>query len=56
MLSSHIRPGTDGDPGPVADTVGAPGKLGLDPATVVLPQPHHPTVRLATVADSLACR
>jgi hypothetical protein len=55
MLSSHIRLGTDSDAGPVVDTVAAPGELGLDPATVILPLPHDPAVRLATVADSLTC-
>jgi hypothetical protein len=56
MPSSHMRLGSDGDAGPVVDTAAAPGELGLDPATVILPLPHDPAVRRATVADSLTCR
>jgi hypothetical protein len=56
MLSSRIRLGADSDAGPVVDTMAAPGDLGLDPATVILPLPHDPAVRLATVADSLKYR
>src|SRR5215468_7018858 len=53
MLSSHVRLGPDGDPGPVADTVAALGDRGLDLAIVILPPPHDPAV-LAPLAGALA--
>jgi alkanesulfonate monooxygenase SsuD/methylene tetrahydromethanopterin reductase-like flavin-dependent oxidoreductase (luciferase family) len=53
MLSSHVRLGPDGDPGPVADAVAALGDRGLDLAIVILPPPHDPTV-LAPLAEALA--
>jgi len=53
MLSSHIRLGPDGDPGPVADTVAALGDQGLDLAIIILPPPHDPAV-LAPLAGVLA--
>jgi F420-dependent oxidoreductase-like protein len=53
MLSSHVRLGPDGDPGPVAGTAAALGGLGLDLAIVMLPPPHDPA-RLAPLAEALA--
>ena len=53
MLSSHVRLGPDGDPGPVADAVAALGDQGLDLAIVILPPPHDPAV-LAPLAETLA--
>ena len=52
-LSSHVRLGPGGDPGPVADTVAALGDQGLDLAIVILPPPHDPAV-LAPLAEALA--
>ena len=53
MLSSHVRLGPGGDPGPAADTAAALGEHGLDLAIVVLPPPHDPGV-LAPLAQALA--
>jgi len=53
MLSSHVRLGPDGDPGPVADAAAALGDRGLDLAIVILPPPHDPAV-LAPLAEALA--
>jgi len=53
MLSSHVRLGPDGDPGPVADAAAALGDQGLDLAIVILPPPHDPAV-LAPLAEALA--
>jgi len=52
-LSSHIRLGPGGDPGPAADAAAALGEHGLDLAIVVLPPPHDPGV-LAPLAETLA--
>jgi F420-dependent oxidoreductase-like protein len=52
-LSSHIRLGPGGDPGPAADAAAALGEHGLDLAIVVLPPPHDPGV-LAPLAEALA--
>ncbi len=52
-LSSHIRLGPGGDPGPAADAAAALGEHGLDLAIVVLPPPHDPAV-LAPLAEALA--
>jgi len=52
-LSSHVRLGPDGDPGPVADTAAALGDQGLDLAIIILPPPHDPAV-LAPLAGALA--
>jgi F420-dependent oxidoreductase-like protein len=52
-LSSHIRLGPGGDPGPAADAAAALGQHGLDLAIVVLPPPHDPAV-LAPLAEALA--
>ena len=40
-LSSHVRLGPDGEPGPVAETAAALGERGLDLAIVTLPPPHR---------------
>ena len=53
MLSSHVRLGPGGDPGPVADAVAALGDQGLDLAIVIIPPPHDPAV-LAPLAEALA--
>ena len=53
MLSSHIRLGPGGDPGPVVDAAAALGEQGLDLAIVVLPPPHDPSV-LTPLAEALA--
>ena len=53
MLSSHVRLGPHGDPGPVAGAVAALGDRGLDLAIVILPPPHDPAV-LAPLAEALA--
>ena len=52
-LSSHVRLGTDGEPGPVVETAAALGELGLDLAIVYLPPPHDPAV-LTPLADALS--
>jgi hypothetical protein len=52
-LSSHIRLGPGGDPGPAADAAAALGEHGLDLAIVVLPPPHDPAV-LVPLAEALA--
>jgi len=52
-LSSHVRLGPGGDPGPAADAAAALGEHGLDLAIVVLPPPHDPGV-LAPLAETLA--
>jgi len=53
MLSSHIRLGPGGEPGPAVDTVAALAEHGLDLAIVILPPPHDPAV-LAPLAEALA--
>ena len=53
MLSSHVRLGADGDPGPVVDAIAGLGEQGLDLAIVYLPPPHDPRV-LAPLAEALA--
>ena len=53
MLSSHVRLGPGGDPGPVVDAAAALGEQGLDLAIVVLPPPHDPSV-LTPLAEALA--
>ena len=52
-LSSHIRLGQDGDPGPVVDEAAALGEQGLDLAIVYLPPPHTPKV-LEPLAQALS--
>jgi F420-dependent oxidoreductase-like protein len=44
MLSSHVRPGPDGDPGPAIDMAVALGHEGLDLAIVTLLPPHTAAV------------
>jgi F420-dependent oxidoreductase-like protein len=55
MLSTHLRLGTDLDPGPVADAAAAFAEAGLDLGIVYLPPPHTPAVLepLAKALDSL---
>src|SRR5580700_5409160 len=48
-LSSHVRPGPDGDPGPALEAAQALGEEGLDLAIVTLQPPHS-----ARVLDPLA--
>jgi F420-dependent oxidoreductase-like protein len=43
-LSAHVRPGPDGEWGPVAEQAAALGEAGLDLAIAVLPVPHTPAV------------
>jgi F420-dependent oxidoreductase-like protein len=52
-LSSHVRLGQDGDPGPVIDEAAALGEQGLDLAIVYLPPPHTPKV-LEPLAQALS--
>jgi F420-dependent oxidoreductase-like protein len=52
-LSSHVRLGQDGDPGPVVDEAAALGEQGLDLAIVYLPPPHTPKV-LEPLAQALS--
>jgi F420-dependent oxidoreductase-like protein len=52
-LSSHVRLGQDGDPGPVVDEAAALGEHGLDLAIVYLPPPHTPKV-LEPLAQALS--
>jgi F420-dependent oxidoreductase-like protein len=52
-LSAHVRPGPDGEWGPVADHAAALGAEGLDLAIAVLPVPHTPAV-LESVASTFA--
>jgi F420-dependent oxidoreductase-like protein len=52
-LSAHVRPGPDGEWGPVADQAAALGAEGLDLAIAVLPVPHTPAV-LEPVANTFA--
>jgi F420-dependent oxidoreductase-like protein len=41
MISSHVRPGPDGDPGPAVEAAAQMAEFGLDLAIVTLPTPHH---------------
>jgi len=52
-LSSHVRLGADGEPGPVVETAAALGERGLDLAIVYLPPPLDPAV-LTPLADALS--
>lgn len=52
-LSSHVRLGQDGDPGPVAEAIAGLAGEGLDLAIVILPVPHTPAV-LEPLAAALA--
>lgn len=51
-LSSHVRLGADGDPGPVVANVAALAEKGLDLAIVTLLPPHTPAV-LGPLAEAL---
>ena len=53
MLSSHVRLGPGGDPGPAVEAAAALGEQGLDLAIVQLPPPHRPAV-LAPLAEAVA--
>ena len=53
MLSSHVRLGPGGEPGPAVQTAAELGELGLDLAIIILPPPHDPAV-LAPLAQALA--
>jgi len=52
-ISAHVRPGTDGEWGPVAERAAELGEVGLDLAIAVLPLPHTPAV-LEPVAELFA--
>jgi F420-dependent oxidoreductase-like protein len=52
-LSSHVRLGPEGDPGPALDMAAALGAEGLDLAIFQLPTPYDPAV-LGPLADALA--
>jgi len=53
MLSSHVRLGPDGDPGPAVDAAAALGREGLDLAIVQLTPPHGVAV-LEPLAKAIA--
>jgi F420-dependent oxidoreductase-like protein len=53
MLSSHVRLGADGDPGPTVEAAAALGEEGLDLAIITLAPPHRPDV-LEPLATALA--
>jgi F420-dependent oxidoreductase-like protein len=53
LLSSHVRPGPNGEPGPAAEAAAALAEEGLDLAIVYLPPPHRPEM-LGPLADALA--
>jgi F420-dependent oxidoreductase-like protein len=52
-ISAHVRPGADGEWGPVAERAAELGEVGLDLAIAVLPLPHTPAV-LEPVAELFA--
>ncbi|HZD64841.1 MAG TPA: LLM class F420-dependent oxidoreductase [Acidimicrobiales bacterium] len=52
-LSSHVRLGPDGDPGPAVEAAAALGEAGADLAIFLLPPPHRPG-QLEPLADALA--
>ncbi len=52
-ISSHIRLGRDGDPGPAVQTAAAMAELGLDLAIVPLPTPHR-AAQLEPIARAFA--
>ena len=52
-VSTHLRLGEDGDPGPVVDQAAGLGAVGLDVGIVYLPAPHSASV-LEPLATALA--
>jgi hypothetical protein len=40
MISSHVRPGPDGDPAPAVEAAAQMAEFGLELAIVPLPTPH----------------
>ncbi len=53
MISSHVRPGPDGDPGPAVETAARMAEHGLDLAIVPLPLPHR-AASLEPIAKAFA--
>jgi F420-dependent oxidoreductase-like protein len=53
LLSSHVRTGPHGEPGPAAEAAAALKEEGLDLAIVHLPPPHRPDM-LGPLAEALA--
>jgi alkanesulfonate monooxygenase SsuD/methylene tetrahydromethanopterin reductase-like flavin-dependent oxidoreductase (luciferase family) len=53
MISSHVRPGPDGDPAPAVEQAAQMAELGLDLAIVPLPTPHSATM-LEPIAKAFA--
>jgi F420-dependent oxidoreductase-like protein len=51
-LSSHVRLGADGDPGPVVETIAELAEVGLDLAIITLAVPYTPAV-LEPLAEAL---
>jgi hypothetical protein len=51
-LSSHVRLGDNGEPGPAAEAAAALGEVGLDLAIFQLRPPHTPAV-LEPLADAV---
>jgi alkanesulfonate monooxygenase SsuD/methylene tetrahydromethanopterin reductase-like flavin-dependent oxidoreductase (luciferase family) len=41
MISSHVRPGPNGDPGPAVEQAAQMAEVGLELAIVPLPTPHN---------------
>jgi F420-dependent oxidoreductase-like protein len=53
LISTHLRLGADGDPGPIVEQAHAFGEAGLQLGIVYLPPPHTPAV-LDKLATALA--
>jgi len=53
LISSHVRPGPDGDPGPAVETAAQMAEAGLDLAIVPLPVPHRAAM-LEPIANAFA--
>jgi F420-dependent oxidoreductase-like protein len=53
LISSHIRPGPDGDPGPAVEMAAQMREAGLDLAIVTL-QPPHRAAQLERIAKAFA--
>jgi F420-dependent oxidoreductase-like protein len=53
VISSHVRLGPDGDPGPAVESAAAMAAVGLDLAIVTLAPPHRAST-LAPIADAFA--
>jgi F420-dependent oxidoreductase-like protein len=53
MISAHVRPGPNGEPGPAVEVAAKMAESGLDLAIVPLPLPHR-AVQLEPIAEAFA--